>query len=64
MCLFSVEIERQIEKIQAQRKKLEPMPAPGDKVGVTSPTVPQYNTSVVVWLLVWIEAPDWLVIDQ
>ena len=68
VCLFSVEIERQIEKIQAQRKKLEPMPAPGDKVCVTSPThmhvVPQYNTSVVVWLLVWIEAPDWLVIDQ
>jgi len=30
--LLSVEIERQIEQIQAQRKKLEPVVAPGDKV--------------------------------
>lgn len=65
VCLLSVEIERQIEKIQAQRKKLEPMPAPGDKVWPpTCVCVLQYKTSIVVWLLVWIEVPDLLVIDQ
>lgn len=37
VCLLSVEIERQIEQIQAQRKKLEPVVAPGDKVGLHHP---------------------------
>ena len=53
VCLLSVEIERQIEQIQAQRKKLEPVVAPGDKVGLHHPLIHVCLSTRLVLLCDW-----------
>ena len=43
----AAEIERQIERIQAQRKKMEPRAVPGTKVGMVALTYADFECSIV-----------------